>query len=309
MSTSSPHDPAAPRRGGPPSGGLRAWIQASRPLAHANLAPPLLVGAALAWGAGAPLSWVGLGLAAVFGVLDHLLIVFANDVADEAADRAQPRPTLVSGGSRVLVDGRLSRQTLARAAAVAAAALVLYAAALARARGLWFLPPLAAAALGLLWAYSFAPLRLSYGRGGALVQGLGVGLVLPAVGYGLQAGQLAGLPWQALVPLVAMGVAGNMETAIPDAESDARCSKLTYPARVGAASARRVAEKLIAIAILLTPLVVSRGPPAVWATIEAVGLIALLVAALRPRPDLGQILWASFATVATQLGWVLALWP
>ncbi len=302
MSTSAPQGPSA-------LAVLRAWVQAARPLAHANLAPPLLVGAALAWGTGAPPSWAGLGLAFAFGVLDHLFIVFANDLADEAADRAQARPTLVSGGSRVLVEGRLSRRALARAAAAAAAGLVLLALGLAWTRGLWALPALAALALALLWAYSFPPLRLSYRGGGALAQGLGVGAVLPAVGFALQAGGLAELPWLALVPLVLLGVAGNLETALPDVEADARSGKHTYPARVGPAAARRVAEKLIAVAILLTPWVLPRSSAAVWGAVEGAALVPWLVAARRKAPDLGQILWASAAAGVAQAGWVLALWP
>ncbi|MDH5493566.1 MAG: prenyltransferase, partial [Myxococcales bacterium] len=100
---------------------LGAWWQASRPLAQANLALPLLLGQALAVGAGARFDpWLAL-LVHAFGLALHLFIVFSNDYADRDIDVAGTR-TLVSGGSGVLVEGKLRPRALARAARAMAAA-------------------------------------------------------------------------------------------------------------------------------------------------------------------------------------------
>jgi 4-hydroxybenzoate polyprenyltransferase len=69
-------------------------------------------------------------LAQLFGLFDQWFIVWANDLADEATDRANATATPFSGGSRVLVEGRLTRAALTRAAALAALGCVGVAAAL-----------------------------------------------------------------------------------------------------------------------------------------------------------------------------------
>ena len=68
---------------------ISAWLQAARPLAHANIAPPILLGQALAFAAGSPFDPAMAAIAHSFGVLDHLYIVFANDYADREGDALQ----------------------------------------------------------------------------------------------------------------------------------------------------------------------------------------------------------------------------
>src|SRR5690606_2262008 len=155
--------------------------------------PPLLLGQALAVAQGAAFDWALFALAHGFGVLDHLVIVFTNDVADRDGDALHEAPTLFSGGSRVLQQGLLEPKQLVRGAIAASAALVVLSGV-----GVWLgrplLPLFAVAALGLLAAYSLPPLRLSYRGQGEILQGLGVGLVLPLLGFYLQSGRVAGAP-------------------------------------------------------------------------------------------------------------------
>lgn len=209
---------------------LLAWIRAARPLAHGNIAPPILFGVALACSTTGVLDRAGLALALAFGVLDHLVIVFGNDLADERADRQGDPATLVSGGSRVLVDGLLTRSALRTGLRTAVSALLLFSALASVRAPLLF--GLALAALALLWLYSGSPARLSYRGGGALLQGLGVGVVLPLVGWTLQ--QPDALPpplW--LAPPLLLAMVGNVLTAIPDAEGDQRAGKHNLASRRG----------------------------------------------------------------------------
>src|SRR5687767_1715008 len=106
---------------------IHAWVQAARPLAQANIALPLLVGQLLAFAITGVWSWPLFVLVHVAGVLDQLYIVFANDLADEEGDRNNTTFNLFSGGSRVLVDGKLDRRQLGRAAIGAAIALLVVA--------------------------------------------------------------------------------------------------------------------------------------------------------------------------------------
>jgi 1,4-dihydroxy-2-naphthoate polyprenyltransferase len=291
---------------------LRVWIQAARPLAQVNIALPLLLGEMIAYVACLRLELGLLLVAHAFGVLDQLFIVWANDVADEAADRANPAPTPLSGGSRVLPEGKLERRQLARAAAAAALVMLglcLYAA-LALDRPAM---PLAwGLAVVLSWAYSFPPFRLSYGSAGAAAQAFGMMVVLPLVGFYLQCGDVRGFPWAALAPCVALGLASNITTALPDHAADEAVGKRTWPVLYGPRRARLHSLQLIALGALATPLVLPDLPKLGWAAIEVVPVLLLLVNRRgldrsEAREGLRFAILNGAAISATLLGWIVAL--
>jgi len=259
---------------------LRAWVRAARPLAHANIAPPLLLGQALAWSVHGRFAWSWLAIAQVFGVLDQLFVLFVNDLADLPADRDNPHPTAFSGGSRVLVDGALSRRALERAVIALLIVAALSCAALAVAdRPLVAL--LVACGIVLTWAYSLPPLRLAYRGHGELLQGLGVGAVLPLFGYYLQAGTLDGVPVGVIAAGVALGYAGNVATSLPDEPADRASAKRSYAVRVGLVHARDHAVVLAGCAVVGMALAL----PGV--SVAARGWVAL--AALAPLPLAWQL--------------------
>ena len=70
-------------------------------------------------------------------------------------------------------------------------------------------------AIVLMQLYSYAPVRLSHRGGGEWLQGAGIGLVLPWVGFYLVTGDPRA-PLAILLPMVLFGVAGNISTAVPD---------------------------------------------------------------------------------------------
>ena len=94
------------------------------------------------------------------------------------------------------------------------------------------------AAVALSWAYDRDPLHLSYRGHGEVLQGLGCGVLLPLIGYYLQAGSLAGFHWLAAIPLFFVFYASNIVTALPDYESDKQGNKRTLPVRYGQRFAR-----------------------------------------------------------------------
>lgn len=222
----------------------RAWIKAARLPSQSYIALPLLLGQVLAWRATDQWSWAIFALVQLFGVLDQLYIVWANDWADYDTDQDNQTPTIFSGGSRVLVDGELDRAQLGRAAALAAAGALGTGVALWAGWGRAGSVPLMASGLALLWAYSFPPIRLSYRGGGELLQMLGVGVVLPLIGYQAQAGTLAGFPCPLLLALAPMNLACAISTALPDRPSDARADKRTLAVTLGGARARALIVSL-----------------------------------------------------------------
>ena len=264
-----------------------AWLQAARPLAAANVAVPLILGQALAYAACGRFSWGLFGAVQLLGLVHQLFIVFANDLADREADGLNPSPTPVSGGSRVLQEGKLAPAQLGRAAWWMLGAMVLIALGLALSQGLALLVPLVLVGAALLWAYSYPPLRLSYRGYGELLQGLGVGVILPVIGFYVQAGGFAGLPWLGLLPCFVLGYVGNMLTALPDYAGDKRAGKRSYAVRRGQFEARRHALELLVVAALFGWLVVPDLPA--WA------LVLIVVAPLVPIVAAARLLGSADA--------------
>ena len=228
-----------------------AWIQATRPLAQINIALPLLLGQAMAFAMLGRFSPWLMHCAGLFGTLAQMVIVFANDFADRETDTQNTTFSRFSGGSRVLPEGRIAPTTLRRATLVAIALLLLFCGGLALTGRPW-MPMFALATVLLVWAYNHPPLRLAYRGHGELLQGLGIGVVLPLAGYYLQAGTLVGFVWPALVPLLLLGYVGNILTALPDAPSDRTSDKRSYPVRRGQWVARRHALELLVMAAAMS---------------------------------------------------------
>jgi len=114
---------------------MKSWIQAGRPLAHVNIAVPLLLGQVAAWHVTGRFSWPWFAAAMLWGVLDHLFVIFANDFADHETDSG--RRTLLSGGSGVIPEGKLTALQVGRAARTAAILLIVYSCALAFLGRVW----------------------------------------------------------------------------------------------------------------------------------------------------------------------------
>ncbi|NMO21372.1 prenyltransferase [Pyxidicoccus fallax] len=283
---------------------LRAWLQASRLPSQSYIALPLLLGQLAAVRlSGQPLDVGVLVGVQLFGVLDQLFIVYANDQADQETDRRNRTATLFSGGSRVLVEGRLSSRALGIAALCCAGGLLAVSVALAVTRGAPMLVLLALLAVALLWAYSYPPVRLSYRGGGELLQMVGVSGVLPLYGYVAQGGDLGGFPWWLVACLLPTHLGCAIATALPDEPSDRESRKLTLPARVGGERAAWVIVALNVLTLALAPL----GLRAVglradaWLLLPALAAVGVVL--VRPAPPgsrriLVRVAAAITATVA-----------
>ncbi|HEX8439652.1 prenyltransferase [Archangium sp.] len=279
---------------------LRTWLQASRLPSQSYIALPLLLGqvvAARTQGRALDLGMlVGVQL---FGLLDQLFIVYANDWADQETDRRNRTPTLFSGGSRVLVEGRLPARALGRAALVCAGALLALSAGLAVARGTLLLVPLAVAALALLWAYSYPPLRLSYRGGGELLQMVGVAGVLPLYGYVAQGGALGSFPWALLALLLPTHLGCAIATSLPDEPSDRESGKYTLPARVGGERAAWVIVALNGLSLALAPFGLGAVGLSAGAGLLVPAVAALAVVLVRPAPPGSRLIQIRVAAAIT----------
>jgi 1,4-dihydroxy-2-naphthoate octaprenyltransferase len=173
--------------------------------------------------------------------------------------------------------------------------------------------PLAAFGLALLWAYSFPPLRLSYRGGGEWLQALGLGAVLPVLGYWAQAGTLAGWPLVLLPPLLAVNVAVAMATALPDEAGDRLAAKRTVVVAHGAPRASgRILGALLAGLVGWAAVradVPGFAWPAGWhlgPALAAWGLAALVLAREPQAPPERRLPFV-LAAILAALAWVGAL--
>jgi 1,4-dihydroxy-2-naphthoate polyprenyltransferase len=209
--------------------------------------PKFLVGGFVLFGLGAALAVKG-GAAFDLGrffwgqllvTATQLMTHYANDYFDLEADRANRTPTAFSGGSRVLVGQALSPRVALRAAR--ALALLAAGAAIALGRragpGVSFL---ALVTIGLAWGYSAPPLRLCARGLGELTTALVVTLLVPLLGYVLQARALAAPIFLAAVLPCALQFAMLLAIEFPDAAGDAATGKRTLVVRLGAPAAARL---------------------------------------------------------------------
>ena len=204
---------------------ITAWIQATRPPAQINLALPLIFGQLLAYKLVWVFFWDFALLLACYSLAMHLYIVFWNDWADQDADRHNQHPTPFSGGSRVLPDGLLAPRALFTAGAVAALAVL----ALGYLSTHYLDRPwtllLFAAGTFLLWTYSIPPLRLNYRFGGEFLQALGVGVLLPQIGYYIHANAFAASTF--IFPFFLHQLAIAIAFTLPDQDADKQSGKRT----------------------------------------------------------------------------------
>jgi 1,4-dihydroxy-2-naphthoate polyprenyltransferase len=218
------------------------------------------LGAALAVTGGAPFDRGRYLWGQVVVTLTQLMTHYANDYFDLDADRANLTPTRWSGGSRILPDGALAPAVALRAARVLLVVAAVAAVMLARRAGGGALG-LAAAMLALAWGYSAPPLRLCARGLGELTTAVVVTLLVPLLGYRLQAGKIAAPIFCAAALPCALQFAMLLAIEFPDAAGDAAVGKRTLVVRLGALPAARLYAAITVAAFGALPLWARAGLP------------------------------------------------
>jgi 1,4-dihydroxy-2-naphthoate octaprenyltransferase len=231
------------------------------------------LGAAIAHYLGIPINWTLYAWGQAIVTATQLMVHYANDYFDLAADLANPTPTRWSGGSRVLPAGELPPKV----ALVTALGLGAFAVLASVLLAVILRPSPAALVLLLLgialaWCYSAPPVRLLSRGVGELSAALVVSVLTPLVAFTLQAGHLAALPFLAALPLLFLQINMLIGVAMPDLEGDASTGKRTLVMRVGRRQAAGYYALLAVLAYLSLPLLVSAGLPLLVAAALAPGL-------------------------------------
>jgi 1,4-dihydroxy-2-naphthoate polyprenyltransferase len=242
---------------------LLAFIKLGRPLFLGGGFILYALGAAIAVASGHAIDvprYV-LGQAAVTAL--QLMTHYANDYFDYDADVANLTPTRWSGGSRVLPAGELPRRVALVAALVFAAIGIAMAMALALVgTGSLALPTLALIIV-LAWTYSAPPLRLCARGLGELDTAIVVTVLVPWLGFYVQAPSLRGVDGLALtiVPLALLQFAMLLAIEFPDAEGDRATGKQTLVVLLGPGRAARLYATITALAFTWPVAAVALGLP------------------------------------------------
>ena len=223
---------------------LLAWLAALRLQFYPMTWIAYTVGA-LAASAGKPMSMTPYMLGYLTLFLVEAATVFLNDWFDFDSDRRNRNAGLFTGGSRVLVEGRLDRAAMRKGiglsilAAAAALAALLAAAPPASAGGI---AALYAVFATLALAYTAPPLQLSHRGFGELDVALTHSAGAIMAGYMAQGGGWTdSLPWLLALPLGVSVLPSILLAGCPDREADQAAGKRTLVVILGKRGAVRLA--------------------------------------------------------------------
>ena len=262
---------------------LLAWLAALRLQFYPMTWIAYTVGA-LAASAGKPMSMTPYMLGYLTLFLVEAATVFLNDWFDFDSDRRNRNAGLFTGGSRVLVDGRLDRAAMRKGIglsilAATAALATLLAAAPAGSAGAITVFYIVLAALAL--AYTAPPLQLSHRGLGELDVALTHSAGAIMAGYVTQGGGWTdSLPWLLALPLGVSVLPSILLAGCPDREADQAAGKRTLVVILGKRGAVRlamaasIAAPTLAVLLSLTrtDMAALLGWSAVGGTIHAVWL-------------------------------------
>lgn len=243
-----------------------AFIHLGRPLFLAGgfILHALGISLALYWGVSFHLGAALWGQVVITAA--QLMTHYANEYFDLDADRANPHRTRWAGGSGVLVAGLVPPwMALAAARLLAITALAGMAVLVFVIKTGPLTAPLVLLAMGLAWFYSAPPLRLHSTGWGELTTAALVPMLTPLLGFYLQAGALAALPFLATFPLAAFQFAMLLVIEFPDAIGDRAGHKRTLVVRLGESAAARLHNAVLLAAYALLPGLVLLGLPSLAA--------------------------------------------
>ena len=286
---------------------LIAFVRLGRPLFLGGGFILFAIGAAVAAATGHAINWHRYALGQLCVTAFQLMTHYANDYFDLEADRANATPTAWSGGSRVLPAGELPPRVALVAALVLAAIGCIVSVLLASA--------LLFVIAALAWSYSAPPLRLCARGLGELTTALVVTVLVPLLGFHLQApdGRGAGVLALSIVPLALLQFAMLVAIEFPDAAGDAATGKRTLVVQLGARTAAMLYVVVVAVAYLwpLAALVLGLPPRTAIMMLVPAPIAAWRIARIGDHADPTAYekltFWAVALLVATS-ACVLASW-
>ena len=249
-----------------PKPGLGVWLMAARPRTLSAGVSPVLVGTAIAHGAGAFRP-----LAALLALLASLLIQIGTNFANDYSDFKHGADANRVGPPRVTQSGLIAPATVKLAAWIAFGASGILGIALAAMAG-WPILVIGAASVAAGWLYTGGPWPLGYHGLGDLFTFVFFGLVATCGTVYAQALYVPPIAWQAGTAVGALATAILVVNNLRDRETDARVGKNTLAVKLGARATR---AQYVILVMVPFALAIAIGAP--WTLLA----LAAVVPALR----------------------------
>ncbi len=227
------------------------WFRLSRPLFHSVGILPFILGLTLSWRLGNPINWPVF----LLGLLAVILVMLSTYYAGEAYDIREDTTTWseggnpFSGGSGIVVKGRIPPRQVRRASLSAVLAAILLGIFLqfGLKTGPWTLP------LGLTgclagYYYSTPPLRWVKRGFGELIIGFCFGWLPVATAFYLQTSSLHSLIFWLSVPIGCTIFNVILLNEFPDYNGDRRAGKKNLVVRLGLDLAAQIYGVVVALA-------------------------------------------------------------
>jgi 1,4-dihydroxy-2-naphthoate polyprenyltransferase len=241
---------------------LRLFILMTRPWFLIGPMVGYALGAGIAHYLGTPIDWTAYVLGQAWVSLMQMTTHYLNEYYNAPADQVNENRTPFSGGSGMVGPGRLPRRVAQLAAmttlAILASLTVLLIQQLNPPSGVFFI--LGLAFLGAFF-YSSPPIRLEASGYGELTTSVLVAVLVPALGFLLQTGDMHRLIVMVAFPSFAAHLAMLLALELPDYTNDEKFEKHTLMVRLGWQNGMFLHNVLILIAILLIPIAFVLGFP------------------------------------------------
>lgn len=241
---------------------LRLIFLLSRPLFLLGGVLLYALGAGIARYLGAPIDWGIYFIGQAYVTCMQLSAQYLNEYFDAPADQDNPNRTPFSGGSGVVGEGKLSRETVMWAALTSLTILASLTVVLISAVRL---SPLLVTILLLAFAgsffYSTPPVRLVSSGYGELITSILVANLVPTFAFVLQYSELHRLLVMSTFPLTALHLAMMIVFEFSDYLNDLRHEKLNLLVRVGWERGMVIHNVMILTAFLLLGLAATLGLP------------------------------------------------
>ena len=272
------------------------WIQGARPRTWPNAIAPVIAGTGAAAWLGAAVWWKAL-LALVVAVALIIGVNYANDYSDGIRGTDDERV-----GPLRLVGSQLARPRAVFSAAVASLLVAALAGLVLVAVSDPWLAAVGAVCIAGAWFYTGGKRPYGYAALGELAVFVFFGLV--AV-LGTQYTQALRVDWVGLVAAVVMGLLSSavlVANNLRDIPTDTASGKITLAVRLGDARTRRFFVALLALAGVLTVVLVLATP---WALL---GLVATPLAVRAARPVTSGGAGPALIPVLRDTGLTMLVW-
>ncbi|MEN6624513.1 MAG: prenyltransferase [Smithella sp.] len=287
-----------------------SWLRAARLQLYTISFTPLLLGNIAAWYMHGHFSWPRFVLAFLIGLMIHLTTAFVNDVADIQTDEINDFRTPFSGGSGVLVEGKLSRSELINGASGAAFLAIIFT--FITIFGLqvhWGILFFVVWGIVSATEYSLPPLKLSYRGGGEFLVLITYSLALLWAGYFMQTGRPAFSPliWILSIPIGFAVFALITITQFPDLAADRKAGKRSLVLMLGIEKTLRIISLAVTLSMLSILIFFFAGAlpiPACILSLFALPLVYLILKDIFHPVDQGNVLY----TKLCQKTLILTLW-